>query len=47
MAEVNMKEYSEFVDKLHVEYKAFLFAPKATWHDKATRYVNGLAADEG
>lgn len=46
MAEVNMKEYSEFVYKLHVEYKAFLSAPKATWHEKATRYVNGLAADE-
>lgn len=41
-----MKEYSEFVDKLHVEYKAFRSAPKSTWHEKATRYVNGLAADE-
>ena len=46
MAEINVNEYSEFVELLHAEYKNFLTTPRASWHERATRYVNGFAAEE-
>jgi hypothetical protein len=44
--ERNMNQYSEFVDKLHVEFNTFLSTPKTEWYKRATSYVDGFAAEE-
>lgn len=41
-----MNNYSQFVDKLKIDLKAFLSTPKEIWNETASKYVNGLAADE-
>jgi len=41
-----MFEYTEFVDNLKIELNSYIKTPKKLWRETASRYVNGLAAEE-
>lgn len=41
-----MFEYGEFVDNLKIELNSYKTTPKDLWEVTASRYINGLAAEE-